>query len=491
MKTLKWGLVTIGLTVCVVSSAKTWRERALQKVQSQEFDDVLELIRDNTADVPSARDLRNRAELLDRIGMPLSAWIDRGTLISSRQANSDDVKQFAETAIEFGLVGDVVSRASFIDRSLQGKTPSSVQFARAISEFKQGNVSTASQIMPELNLSAGLSERARFEIFKTQAGIATLQAGPQAGLAVLSKIKGWRDPSLDSRMALYRAQLAYDLNKLGLVFEEVSGIARNTPAWHWANIVGAWSAYRKRDFNLALGTTMTLNSPFLLGKFAPESRVIEAAALFELCQFQAAKKSIEQYMSRYKNFQNVLARFAREYEGTLKGVGVVLNYARGQQRAPGGYTQGSWDLLIDALLSQDEFLGIDKLVDSAQKEALRWGDLSSRNRKINRELKKSFIGKLENIQNKGIRLGVRPVRIGISRAKQLIQDSMEAALLIEVEVETRLRDRLLGNNSRIERDVDIDAEVSEGFDFWPFQGEYWRDETANYMYSTVDVCEGT
>jgi hypothetical protein len=310
-------------------------------------------------------------------------------------------------------------------------------------------------------------------------------------LDLLNTDRNWNSKSLQSLMALSRAQLAYDLGRFGQVFDEISGIPRNTPAWHQATLVGAWSAYRKQDINLALGSLMTLNSPFLSGKYSPESRLLESAAIYDLCQYKAAKKSVESYLAKYKNFLKVIEKFERDHGQSLRGVGFVLNYARGSQKAAPGFTQNSWDLLMDGLLSQETFLYVDRAITQAQKETLTWSKLSSKNKKAYRELKKNYIRKLEAISQDSLTLGLRPLALGLRRMKQLALDTQEMALLVDLEIQTKLRDRLLLGKTALNREVEIDASVNEGFEFWPFEGEFWRDETANYMYSTVDVCEGT
>jgi hypothetical protein len=464
-----------------------------KKYSSSETLEVLEFLRDQTAETPSARDIRVRAEWLDKKEMPLSALLDRRTLLGIQFGNASDIQAYSQTAIEYGLSSEILKRSRAIERQLERNKetqPVAYRYAKSIAYFNQGQIDRATQELPESLMLNSLREAARFEVLKTRSGIHAARGNLKEALDVLGSGRNFSDSTWNSLLSLYRAQLSYDLNRWGQTLDEISGIPRNSPGWHSASLVGAWTAYRKKDLNLALGALMTLNSPFLKAKFSPESRILEAATLFELCQYQAAKKTLQVFFDQYKNFSKVVERFNREYGQSLQGVGYVLNYVRGSSRAPSGYNQASWDILMDGLLSQDLFLQVDSLVQQSQLEAVLWGKVDSRNRKANREWKKSYIQRLAQLQTIGLQLGLKPLRLGVSRMRQLIQDALEGALIIEVEVDTRLRDRLLKGQSALERTLDFDANVKEGFEFWPFQGEFWRDETAHYMFSTVDVCEG-
>ena len=65
------------------------------------------------------------------------------------------------------------------------------------------------------------------------------------------------------------------------------------------------------------------------------------------------------------------------------------------------------------------------------------------------------------------------------------------ALAIEVEINTRVRERLILGQAPRAQQVDFDAEIKKGYEFWPYQGEFWRDEAGSYVFATSDVCGDT
>jgi hypothetical protein len=65
---------------------------------------------------------------------------------------------------------------------------------------------------------------------------------------------------------------------------------------------------------------------------------------------------------------------------------------------------------------------------------------------------------------------------------------MENAALIEVEINTKIRERLIEAKVPSSIVVNYDAEVKKGYEFWPFEGEFWRDEVGSYAFATSSVC---
>jgi hypothetical protein len=56
----------------------------------------------------------------------------------------------------------------------------------------------------------------------------------------------------------------------------------------------------------------------------------------------------------------------------------------------------------------------------------------------------------------------------------------------------KLKDRIAGRAER-EKTIDDDSDrnyyVKNGYDYWPFKGEFWLDEIGNYFYVGKQSCE--
>ena len=77
----------------------------------------------------------------------------------------------------------------------------------------------------------------------------------------------------------------------------------------------------------------------------------------------------------------------------------------------------------------------------------------------------------------------------IEKLKNDAKESQEGALAAELEINTKIRDRLIRAAGPVNKSIDFKKEIQKGYEFWPFEGEFWRDETGGYAFATTDVCE--
>ena len=77
----------------------------------------------------------------------------------------------------------------------------------------------------------------------------------------------------------------------------------------------------------------------------------------------------------------------------------------------------------------------------------------------------------------------------VEKMKNDAKESLEGALAADLEINTRIRDRLIRAAGPVNKSIDFKKEVQKGYEFWPFEGEFWRDETGGYAFATTDVCE--
>lgn len=136
---------------------------------------------------------------------------------------------------------------------------------------------------------------------------------------------------------------------------------------------------------------------------------------------------------------------------------------------------------MDGILGQPSISELDQgLAQVHREESLaRSLDGSSKTRALNefRDAKQEFLS-----------FGASYARNRVDRMMQEINESLEGALSVEVEVNTRLRERLLTGKTGVRKTIDFDKELQKGYEFWPFEGEFWRDETGGYAFATSNVC---
>jgi hypothetical protein len=210
-----------------------------------------------------------------------------------------------------------------------------------------------------------------------------------------------------------------------------------------------------------------------------------------LCHFSSAKRSLTRARSQLRGFLSAARRFDADWGNRFAGVDALLSFSRDRGFVPRGWTGSGFPFVADAVLQASGLEQVDASLQQIRRERALLQRLQKRVTRRDAawaELWASYQRELRDAATESYRSGVARIQ---SRLNVLIQDAREmneAVLAVDLEINTRLRERLIRNEVPLAKDVDVDAESKRGFDFWPFEGEFWRDEVGGYAYATTDVC---
>lgn len=424
-----------------------------------------------------------RAALLEDVGLYHAALYERLQLAKSGGAPAGNQERLGNLALILDRVDPLrgISKATGLSQSLRA--------AVAAAHMRAGSLAGARAAMPD-NVNGISDAVARVKAATIVAAVLAASGQSERARDILGSVPEVRDPAMGGLLQVQKARLAYSDGKLLEATESLVKISRQSPAWHSGVLISAWSAYRAKDYNLALGQLMTLTSPYLVGKFNPEAFVLQSAALYRLCYFEGSLESLRKLRALYNGMPQSIDRFTRTYGNRYQLVSAIINYARGTSNADeGSYPAGHYEYIMDGLLSSDPIAEVDRSLSQVKREQDNMGELLASAR-MNSRLQGVYRRELEEARKEYYRKGLKAATKRLSAMRREAADALENALAIEVEVNTRIRDRLITGKSSQMRDVDFDAEVKKGYEFWPFQGEYWQDEVGGYAFATSDVCGG-
>jgi hypothetical protein len=283
---------------------------------------------------------------------------------------------------------------------------------------------------------------------------------------------------------LQRARLLFDAKKYSEALDELIYLPRSSPSWYSGALVGAWSAYYLKDYNLALGLLMNVHSPYLSGKYNPESYLLESAVLYRLCYYESAQRSLNKLKEKYKTLPDSIRRFQSMTQQPVQLMNAIVKYIRGEGSPERGLSQKDWGLIMDAFATEQVVADTDRgLTLLAKERAFLTKELSSSS------LRSLYSEALDEAKQYYYSRIARFASRYIQKMLQDTQESLEGSLAVEVEINTRIRDRLISGKTPQKKEIDFEREVKKGFEFWPYHGEFWRDETGSYAFATSDVCE--
>ncbi len=422
------------------------------------------------------------AEVLEKNQLYHSAMRARIEAVRQGGYTPRDLAKIGEASLILDRQDSVASLGNFLRTQLNPtRWPTELRTALAGIQMRAGNASQAMAWLPSLDqISQIPSDQARFRALHIASSIYYLQGRYDLAIDTLRPTLG-KTPAFDSGLSrLQRARIFYESGKNVEAMEELAKIRKSSPSWFSGVQVASWSAYRLKDYNLALGQMMSLHNPFLVYKFSPETHILQSEVLYKLCYYESSLKSLELLRKYYGNFVGSIQKLRRSMGNQNTLVGAVVNYARGQSGPSSEYPAKHWDMLMDGIMRNEVVAQIDKSLLQIKREEERVASTGKDSNLYRQELAAA--------RREAYRKGLQAAMYRLNQMEAETRDSLEAALAIEVEVNTRIRDRLITGKMARMRDIDFEAELAKGYEFWPFEGEFWKDEIGGYAFATSDVC---
>lgn len=423
----------------------------------------------------------SRAEVLDRMGLHYVALAER-IEAGYRSPSSRVLTEIGNSALGLSRF-DSASRlaTSLISRGANTLNwPASFRMALAAHELRLGNLLGAARWIPRKEQLMGISDpNARLKAFTVASGILYGLDRPSQALDVLSSNFS-KVPNRDMGFIyLQRARVNFEVKRYSNALDELLLLPKTSPSWFDGTIVSAWAAYHVDDLNLTLGQLMNVHSPFLKNKFRPESYLLEAATLYRLCYFDSANRSIKKLREKYQPLVADIRRLQSMSGSSV--MGYALKFSAGETNAPSAFDNKNWPILMDGLLGQPSLAEVDQGLAQIKREEVLSASLTGRT-------KQKALNEFAAAKKEFFNFGSGYAKNRVNRMMQEISESLEGVLSVEVEVTTRLRERLISGKTGVRKNIDFEKEVQKGYEFWPFEGEFWRDETGGYAFATSNVC---
>ncbi len=484
--------LSLVLVASLSVSAQSWKKQYESYVVDGQHEKALQYLWSKTLRNTRANEYVQRAVQMEKLGLHLSAIREWGNALRSNPRLRVAMEGFGQAAIRWDRLGSVNSLVKVLNSSGMNSsswTPA-FQLAASLNALRNGSTSAASKWMPTTRGIMGIRNiETRIQAALHLASLQVYFGQSSQAIKTLSEASGNENSSAYGALRLQSARLYYDLNRFTPSLEQLVNLPRNSGSWYQGVLTGAWSAYRLKDFNLALGQLLTLHSPYLDSKFSPETYVLESATLFQLCHFKSALRSLETLREKYKGVANAIVRFKSSHSNASSRVNAVIGYARGDSSGLSSLDSRAAALLMDGLLQEESLMRADRILLQADEESEKLDKLIPKSSNaLWRRLENSYAAELKYAKIEAHRDAIRNINRKLRIMASDIKTAIENASLVELEVNTKLRERLIRAEVPKKVEVDFEADVKNGYEFWPFEGEYWRDEVGSYAFATTSVC---
>lgn len=262
-----------------------------------------------------------------------------------------------------------------------------------------------------------------------------------------------------------------------------SKIPRDHYMWHEALFEQTWAMLRAGRFRSVLSNFQSIHSAYYDDRYIPESLLLRSIVYLYICKYD----EMDKVLSLFEKTYGPVSQKIRNLLNTTTDSTVFYNELEKRNYLP--------QLIINNLKDQGDIRRLTTYLKRINEEKERI--------ERNQSLRNSALGQygLKIIANrtKNTKLSIGDmVKVHLQAMRDELKDFYEQASLIRYEmingkkeeIKKRIADKG-GEKKEIAVDEKVDRQfyVENGYEYYPFQGEYWLDEIGNYHYLGKQSCE--
>jgi hypothetical protein len=270
-------------------------------------------------------------------------------------------------------------------------------------------------------------------------------------------------------------------------------VERGNTQWLEALFESSWASYRIGKYEQSLGNLITLAAPFFRDEYFPEALILKAVIYFENCRYKEALSIIEDFERIYGPVQEELDQLVKRNMAATEYYTVLADVQKRNEKSGGKLN--ATDQLLErilklALTDQD----LKKTSDSINELEAEIDSFSQKgdNFKFS-ALAKSLIEGLkqqrEVLLNKAGTMSKGKLEFELDQLKTLRGNGLRIKFETTTKEKEFLEESLkAGGNVDVIKKYRYSAAVSDDHLYWPYVGEYWRDELGTYEYTLTKGC---
>ncbi len=301
-----------------------------------------------------------------------------------------------------------------------------------------------------------------------------------------------QDPSLREQafMQLARVHYEHKQNRYALFYYD--RVARGGEQWLQSLYESSWSHFRLGEYEKALGNMITLHSPFFRDEYFPEALILKSVIYYENCRYPEATEIVDEFNRTYLPLYQELERVLSGTFTTPQDYYDVLADIQKQNREDSGEISKMLERILKLALSDRELKHLNDSILELEAEA----DSISSKRDLFRfsDLAKTLLGDLEAQRIEQQKKAGFYAKRKLERERRELAQLNYRALAIKAEIGTSEKDALEaslaeGKNVTAMKKYRYSTAVDDERVYWPYEGEYWRDELGTYQYTLTKGCK--
>ena len=361
--------------------------------------------------------------------------------------------------------------------------------------YEQGELAQSAQYFQQVSAKSELYMRAKYfegiintERQKLKSAVMNfrevMKAQPPVilGASEAQQVEDMKDLALMNVARIY-----FGLERFDNADNYYALVDRDSTYWPQSLFERAWTNFWRADLNLSLGLLLTVESPYFnQDEYIPEVTILRALTFFNLCEYGEVERILADFERTYRPQQSEIEAFLTQYKDSpeLRDQGYDAFF-----KNPHPNSRLSKGLFLRVLRNRDlsslvrHMDRMDEEIASIDQQKGQWKD------SIGGELKKVI--EKDRIRYKK-KAGTELLK-ELAQQRTTLADLLVQTEIIKFEVTDAQRVDYEYKATLDEVEVDrkdiIDFAVSRDLIYWPFNGEFWRDELGYYRYTENGSCQ--
>ncbi len=291
-------------------------------------------------------------------------------------------------------------------------------------------------------------------------------------------------------MQLARTHYGMQQNRYALFY--FNKVERGTSQWLESLFEASWANYRVGQYEQALGNLITLSSPFFREEYFPEALILKAVIYYENCRYRESNLILQDFERTYLPVHDQLELITKKQMDASEYYSVLSEV---QKKNKEGLEKNETDVILERILrlaltdqdlkkTNDSILELEEEMDafSEKSDTFRYSELS---KQLLEELKEQ---RTALIQKAGV-MAKGKLEVELVALKQLLANGLRIKFETTTKEKEFLEEQLkAGGRTAIVKKYRYSVAVADDQLYWPYEGEYWRDEVGTYQYTLTKGC---
>lgn len=285
------------------------------------------------------------------------------------------------------------------------------------------------------------------------------------------------------------ARIYYGIERFDNASSYYSMVDRNSTYWPQSLYERAWTRFIQNDINDTLGLLLTVHSPYYTdAAYIPEATYLKALSYFQLCEFAEAEHILTEFEGDYKPMREEIKQFVGQYR-TAEGA-KLADQAYDAYFAQDHENSALSQAMFARVLRNRELGALVHHMDVMDQELVL---IDSQKPEWTASLGVHLKDVIEKDRQRYKRQAGLLVVDELNKQHQILGELMSNSQVVRFEIVDAQRQdyehKMANPTVESAADKTVDYSTSRDIIFWPFNGEFWKDELGYYKYAEHGSCQ--